>query len=85
MIEETQVEENTVIIQISINLIFIFGLVVYVYIRQDWAKANDDNEVENMGDDIKEEANDPAGGTIIYRDGVQMQSKEDSVQESLLQ
>lgn len=70
MIEETRVEENTVVIQIGVNLIFICALVVYVYIRQDWAKATDDNEVENLGDDMKEEANDPAGGTIIYRDGV---------------
>ena len=70
MIEETQVEENTVVIQIGVNFIFICVLVVYVYIRQDWAKAADDNEGENLGDDIKEEANDPAGGTLIYRDGV---------------
>lgn len=67
------------IFQIGVNSIFIFVLLVYVYIRQDWAKVTDDNEGENLGDDIKEEVNDPAGGTIIYRDGVQMQSKEDSV------
>jgi len=70
MIEETRSEENTVIFQIGVNLIFIFVLLVYVYVRQDWAEVIDDNEGENLGDNIKEEANDPAGGTIIYRDGV---------------
>jgi hypothetical protein len=59
-----------VIFQIGVNLIFIFVLLVYVCIRQDWAEVIDDNEGENLGDNIKEEANDPAGGTIIYRDGV---------------
>lgn len=58
------------IFQIGVNLIFIFVLLVYVYVRQDWAEVVDDNEGENLGDNIKEEANDPAGGTIIYRDGV---------------
>ena len=67
------------IFQIGVNSVLICVLIVYVYFHQDWAKATDDNEGENLGEDIKEEANDPAGGTIIYRDGVQMQSKEDSV------
>ena len=52
------------------NSIFIFVLLVYVYVRHDWAEVTDENEGENLGDNIKEEANDPAGGTIIYRDGV---------------
>lgn len=58
------------IFQIGVNSIFIFVLLVYVYVRQDWAEVIDDNEGENLGENIKEEANDPAGGTIIYRDGV---------------
>ena len=58
------------IFQIGVNSIFIFVLLVYVYVRQDWAEVTDENEGENLGDNIKEGANDPAGGTIIYRDGV---------------
>lgn len=55
-----------------------------MYIHQDWAKVANENEGENLGEDIKEEAHDQAGGTIIYRDGAQTQSKEDSVLEHLL-
>lgn len=58
------------IFQIVVNSIFIFVLLVYVYVRHDWAEVLDDNEGENLGENIKEEANDAAGGTIIYRDGV---------------
>jgi hypothetical protein len=55
MIEEAEVEATTVFIQIALNFVFICALTVYVYFRQDWAKATDDNEGENLVDNIKED------------------------------
>ena len=72
MISDAEVEAATVAIQIGLNIAFTIALSAYVYFKQDWSKAVDEHDVENLDDNMKEEGNDPAGGTIIYRDGVQM-------------
>lgn len=43
MIEEYEVEATTVVIQICINIAFVFALAIYSYITQDWAKIAEED------------------------------------------
>ena len=53
MIEEYEVEANTIVVQICLNFAFVFALAIYSYVTQDWAKIAEDelDPQEDIGDD----------------------------------